>query len=79
MFSRRRILPLVRRGELISLWSRFGGVAVQTTGKAMDEGSFGDTIRARTEPNREILHVVITGPKTAEIRAGSGLAMANEG
>lgn len=62
--------PIVRRGDAVTIWRRGGGLRIKTTGKAMDPGFLGSTIRVRrngTKRAGDLIDVVVTGPGTVEI------------
>lgn len=63
-------VPIVVRGQLITLVSVVGGIEVMTTGKAADDGLFGDTIRVRAADNRRVeFDAVVIGPARARVGA----------
>ena len=64
-------VPLVLRGQLITLVSEVGGVRVVTTAKAGANGMRGETIRVRSvDDNKVEFDAVVTGP--GEARAVGG-------
>jgi flagella basal body P-ring formation protein FlgA len=64
-------VPLVLRGQLITLISEVGGVRVVTTAKAGANGVRGETIRVRSlDDNKVEFDAVVTGP--GEARAAGG-------
>lgn len=64
-------VPLVLRGQLITLISEVGGVRVVTTAKAGANGMRGETIRVRSVDDHKIeFDAVVTGP--GEARAAGG-------
>ncbi len=64
-------VPLVLRGQLITLVSEVGGVRVVTTAKAGSNGLRGETIRVRSvDDNKVEFDAVVTGP--GEARAAGG-------
>lgn len=64
-------VPLVLRGQLITLISEVGGVRVVTTAKAGANGTRGETIRVRSVDDGKIeFDAVVTGP--GEARAAGG-------
>lgn len=65
-------VPLVLRGQLITLVSEVGGVRVVTTAKACDNGIRGETIRVRSADDRKVeFDAIVTGP--GEARAAGSL------
>lgn len=67
-------LPLVRRGQLINVYRRKGGLLIKTVAKAMGTGAYGDTIIVRNEASKRSFEVTITGPQSAEVRDDAVLA-----
>jgi flagella basal body P-ring formation protein FlgA len=64
-------VPLVLRGQLITLISEVGGVRVVTTAKACANGMRGETIRVRSVDDNKIeFDAVVIGP--GEARAAGG-------
>jgi flagella basal body P-ring formation protein FlgA len=62
-------VPLVTRGQLVTLTSVSGSVRVVTTAKAMQNGLLGDVIRVRAlNRDRVELEAVVLGP--GEVRVG---------
>jgi flagella basal body P-ring formation protein FlgA len=62
-------VPLVTRGQLVTLTSVSGSVRVVTTAKAMQNGLLGDVIRVRSlNRDRVELEAVVLGP--GEVRVG---------
>lgn len=56
-------LPLARVGQLVTVTVKSGFVQVRTVAQAMDEGTYGQTIRVRNEGTKEIYNVTLTGPQ----------------
>ena len=67
-------MPLVRRGDYVTVWFRRGGLSVRGSAKALKEGSQGDRIEVKAEPAGQTYAVVVTGPKTVEADAGTTVA-----
>ena len=68
-------VPLVLRGQLITLVSEVGGVRVVTTAKAAANGVRGETIRVRSvDDNKVEIDAVVTGPGEARAVGSSGSA-----
>jgi flagella basal body P-ring formation protein FlgA len=44
-----------------------GAVRIKTAGKAMEAGSFGQTIRVKNEATGDVYEVVLTGPQEATL------------
>ena len=58
-------MPLARSGQFITVTLNRGGVRVKTVGRAMGEGSYGQTIKVKNEATRDVYEVVLTGPQEA--------------
>lgn len=64
-------VPLVTRGQIVTLTSVSGAVRVVTTAKAMDDGLLGESISVRALDHRRIeLDAVVSGP--GEVHIGFG-------
>lgn len=64
-------VPLVRRGELVTLASVVGGVRVVTTAKAAESGLLGDVIKVRAADNKRMeFDAVVVGPGAVEVSPG---------
>jgi flagella basal body P-ring formation protein FlgA len=64
-------VPLVTRGQIVTLCSTAGGVRITTTGKAMGEGLLGETVAIRAADHQKLdLHAVVIGPGTVQIGEG---------
>lgn len=64
-------VPLVRTGQFVTITLAQGNVQIKTVARAMEGGSFGQTIKVKNEATRDIYEVVITGPQEATIGAAS--------
>lgn len=61
-------VPLVVRGQLVSIASIAGGVRVVTSGKATGEGLLGEVVTVRPTDDRRIeLNAVVVGPGQVQI------------
>jgi flagella basal body P-ring formation protein FlgA len=60
-------VPLARSGQLVTVVLNAGKVQVKTVARALESGSFGQTIRVRNEATRDVLEVILTGPQTARL------------
>jgi len=64
-------VPVVRRGQLVTLTSMSGSVQVVTTGKAGADGLLGDVIKVRSVEDRRVeFDARVTGPGQVEIGRG---------
>jgi flagella basal body P-ring formation protein FlgA len=64
-------LPLARVGQLVTVTVQTRGVQVRTVAKAVDEGTYGQTIRVRNEATKEMYDVTLTGPQTGVLSGGT--------
>ena len=58
-------VQLVRPGQYVTISLSQGNVQIKTVAKAMEGGSYGQTIRVKNETTRDVFQVVLTGPQTA--------------
>ena len=67
LFTSRMVdpVPLVRSGQFVTISLNRGSVRVKTVARALESGSYGQTIRVKNEATREIFEVTLTGPQTA--------------
>ena len=56
-------VPLARQGQFITVTLNQGSVRVKTVARAMENGSYGQTIKVKNESNEEVYQVVLTGPQ----------------
>ncbi len=64
-------VPLVLRGQLVTLNSTVGGVRIVTTAKAGSDGMLGETIKVRSVDDKRLEYdAVVIGP--GEVRIGAG-------
>ena len=71
-------VPLVKRGQLVTVWSAVGGVTVQTAAKAAEPGGYGDAVELRDAQRRgRRLIGVVTGPRQVELRGDDGCGEAD--
>ncbi|MEK7710657.1 MAG: flagellar basal body P-ring formation chaperone FlgA [Planctomycetota bacterium] len=64
-------VPLVLRGQLVTLSSTAGGVRIVTTAKAGADGMLGETIKVRSADDKRLEYdAVVIGP--GEVRVGAG-------
>lgn len=62
-----REAPMVRRGDLVTLWTRRGGLVIKSAGRAAGSGTLGDQIPIRVEGSAEMIQGSISGPKTVTV------------
>jgi flagella basal body P-ring formation protein FlgA len=60
---------LVRRNEIVTLYSRASGVSVRTTARVRDDGAEGDLVTVETLQDRKPLFARVSGPQEVEIFA----------
>ena len=66
-------VPLVRRGQLVTMTSTLGTVQVKTTAKAAQAGRIGEVIKVRAVDNKRVeFDVTIVGPGAVEIGSVPG-------
>lgn len=64
-------VPLARTGQFVTITLTTANVKVKTVARAMESGSYGQTIRVKNEATKEIYEVILTGPQTAEMNGGA--------
>jgi len=64
-------VPLARPGQFVTVTLTTANVKVKTVARALEAGSYGQTIRVKNEATKEIYEVVLTGPQTAEMNGGA--------
>lgn len=62
-------VPLAKVGQFITITLNRGTVRIKSVGKALDPGSYGQTIRVKNEATRDVYQVVLTGPQEATMAA----------
>lgn len=60
-------VQLVRPGQFVTIEHGVGSVKIKIVARAVDGGSYGQTIRVKNETTREIYRATVTGPQTASI------------
>ncbi len=69
-----RDAPMVRRGDLVTLWTRRGGLVIKSAGRAAGSGSLGDLVPIRVEGSAEMIQGSVTGPKTVTVEGTTQVA-----
>ncbi|MGB7159845.1 MAG: flagellar basal body P-ring formation chaperone FlgA [Tepidisphaeraceae bacterium] len=64
-------VPLARTGQFVTVTLTTANVKVKTVARAMEAGSYGQTIRVKNEATKEIYEVILTGPQTAEMNGAA--------
>jgi flagella basal body P-ring formation protein FlgA len=60
-------VPLARIGQYVTITLNQGGVQVKTVARAMETGSYGQTIRLKNEQTDDVFEATLTGPQTASM------------
>jgi flagella basal body P-ring formation protein FlgA len=60
-------VPLAKPGQFITITLERGGIRVKTVGRAMEGGSYGQTIRVKNEATGDVYQVVLTAPQEGSI------------
>jgi len=55
-------VPVIAKGDPVRIVFRAGGLQVEASGEALDNGGVGDTIRVRNVLSRRIIACVVSGP-----------------
>jgi flagella basal body P-ring formation protein FlgA len=70
-------VPLVLRGQLVTLTSLAGAIRVVTTAKAAEDGRRGDVMKVRSVDDKKVeFDAVVVGP--GEVQLGTGNAAKSE-
>lgn len=56
-------VPLVKSGQFVTVTLERGGIRVKTVARAMEGGSYGQTVRVKNEATKDVYEVVLTGPQ----------------
>ncbi len=65
-------MPLVRRGDYVTVWFRSGGLSIRGSAKALAQGVQGERIEVKAEPGGQVYAAVVTGPKTVDADPAGG-------
>lgn len=65
---------LVRRNEIVSVYSRSAGINVRTTARVRDDGANGDLVTVETLENRKPFFARVCGPQEVEVFAQASAA-----
>jgi flagella basal body P-ring formation protein FlgA len=60
---------LVRRNEIVTIYSRTAGIQVRVTARAREDGALGDLVTIESLTQRESYFARVVGPQTAEVYA----------
>lgn len=58
----------VRRGQIVTLIGRAGGLEVRAGGKALGDGAEGQTVRVQNQTSRRVVNGTVTAPGVVEVR-----------
>jgi len=62
-------VQMVTQGQFISINSTQGGINVRTVARAIDAGSYGQTVRVKNELTKEVYRVTVIGPQQASMQS----------
>ena len=62
-------VPLAKTGQFVTVTFNQGGVHIKTVGRAMETGSFGQTIKVRNETTNDTYEVILAGPQEGTVGA----------
>jgi flagella basal body P-ring formation protein FlgA len=60
-------VPLVHAGQLVTVTLTQGSVQIRSVGRAMEQGSLGQSIKVRNETTRDVFDVTVTGPQEGRL------------
>jgi flagella basal body P-ring formation protein FlgA len=69
-------MQLVKIGQFVTITLDQGTVKIKTVARAMEGGSYGQTIRVKNEATKDLFQVVVTGPQSATMNLGLPIASA---
>lgn len=70
-------VELARAGQFVTVTLISGAIRIKTVGRAMESGTFGQTVRVKNEANGELYQVLLTGPQEGTISPTTPLASRN--
>jgi flagella basal body P-ring formation protein FlgA len=62
-----RPMPLVRRGQFVSVLITEGGVTVKAVARSLEDATAGQAVRLRDEATRSTYTAIVTGPQQAKL------------
>ncbi len=65
-------VPLARAGQYVTVTLCQGGVQVRTVAKALEGGTYGQTIKVKNDSTRDEFEVTLTGPQVATMGPTAG-------
>jgi len=60
-------VPLVKAGQLVTITLTRDSMQVTTVARAIEAGTYGQTIRVKSEATKDLFDVTLTGPQTAKM------------
>lgn len=69
-------IQLVKMGQFVTITLEQGSVNIKSVAKAIENGTYGQTIRVKNEQTGEVLQVVVTGAQTATMSLNNTVASA---
>ena len=75
-------VPLVKPGQTVTITLTQGAVQVKTVGRALESGSFGQTVKVKNDATRDVYEVIMTGPQEGSLGplpAGAKVSRGTEG
>jgi flagella basal body P-ring formation protein FlgA len=69
-------VELVKTGQYVTITLSQGTVQVKTVARAMESGSYGQTIRVKNEATKDVFQVVVTDRQTATMNLAAPIASA---
>jgi flagella basal body P-ring formation protein FlgA len=60
--------PVVEKGAIVTVSARAAGIKVTTSGKALDDGSTGETIGVELADSKQRVLARVSGPQAVEVR-----------
>jgi len=58
-------VPLIRTGQLLTVTYSQGSIQLRSVARAMEGGTYGQSVQAKNETTGAIFEVILTGPQTA--------------
>lgn len=72
-------VPLARTGQLVTVVVSQGNVTIRTVARALEGGTYGQSIKVRNEVTKDVFDVVLTGPQMGRMGTeGMGVASAGD-
>ncbi len=59
--------PLARSGQLVTVLLSSGAVQIKTVGRAVEGGSYGQSIKVKNEASGDVYEVTLVGPQTGRL------------